>query len=44
MTVKALKDILIQKGKVDCYFDEKVPVNLWRALKKKSNQAIFYFF
>ncbi|WP_269078768.1 hypothetical protein [Endozoicomonas numazuensis] len=41
MREKLLKDILIQKGKLDCYFGDEVPVSLWRALKKKIEQWHF---
>ena len=44
MSITILKDVLIEKGKLDCYFDGKTPVNLWRALNKKSNQGVFDFF
>ena len=43
MSVIVLKDILIEKGKLDCYFDGKTPVTLWRALNKKSSQGVFDF-
>ncbi len=43
MSVTILKDILIEKGKLDCYFDGKTPVSLWRALNKKSSQGVFDF-
>ena len=37
----SLKDILVEKGQIDKYFDEKVPVNLWRAKNIKSKEPIF---
>ena len=43
MSVTVLKDVLIEKGKLDCYFDGAVPINLWRALNRKSNMGVFDF-
>lgn len=43
MSITILKDILIEKGKIDCYFEGAVPTDLWRALNKKSNTDIFDF-
>ena len=43
MSIKVLKDILIEKGQLDCYFEGKTPVTLWRALNRKSNLGVFDF-
>ncbi len=43
MSVTLLKDILIGKDKLDSFFDEHVPVDLWRAVNKKSNNSVFDF-
>ena len=43
MQVTILKDVLIEKDKLDRYFDGKTPVDLWRALNKKSAQGVFDF-
>ncbi len=43
MSVTLLKDILIEKDKLDSFFDENVPVDLWRAVNKKSNNSVFDF-
>ena len=32
--MKILKDVLIQAGQIDKYFDGRTPVTLWRAKKK----------
>lgn len=37
-----LKDILIEADEIDRYFDEEVPVNLWRARKRKSVVPLFH--
>ncbi|WP_444997508.1 Tse2 family ADP-ribosyltransferase toxin [Aliikangiella sp. IMCC44359] len=39
--MKNLKDILIDAGEIDKYFDKQVPVNLWRAKNLKSKDPIF---
>ena len=43
MSVTVLKDVLIAKGKIDRYFEGAVPVNLWRALNRKSGLSAFDF-
>lgn len=43
MSITILKDVLISKGQVDRIFEGSVPINLWRALNKKSNTEIFNF-
>lgn len=32
--MKILKDVLIQAGQIDKYFDGRTPVTLWRAKKR----------
>ncbi len=41
MRVTLLKDVLIEKNKLDRFFDGYVPVDLWRAVNKKSNNSIY---
>lgn len=36
-----LKDVLIEAGEIDRYFEDEVPVNLWRARKQKSPVPLF---
>ncbi|WP_444932558.1 Tse2 family ADP-ribosyltransferase toxin [Microbulbifer sp. JTAC008] len=43
MSVTTLKDVLIEKDQLDRFFDKSIPVDLWRALKKKSGQQPFDF-
>ncbi len=43
MSVTLLKDVLIEKNKLDSYFVGSVPINLWRAVKKKSGNSVFDF-
>lgn len=43
MSITVLKDVMIEKGKLDCYFDGRTPITLWRALNKKSRQGVFDF-
>lgn len=43
MSVTVLKDVLIGKGRLANYFEGVVPVNLWRALNRKTNVRIFDF-
>jgi hypothetical protein len=43
MSITILKDVLIEKDKLDRYFEGSVPVTLWRALNKKANQGVFEF-
>jgi hypothetical protein len=39
--MKSLKDVLIAAGEIDKYFDDKVPVNLWRAKNLSAKESIF---
>ncbi len=39
--MKNLKEILIDAGDIEKYFDGKVPVNLWRAKNLSSKEPIF---
>ena len=39
--MKNLKDILIDAGELDKYFDTTIPVNLWRAKNLNSKDFIF---
>ena len=39
--MKSLREILIDVGDVDKYFDDKVPVNLWRAKNLSNKNSIF---
>ena len=39
--MKSLREILIDAGDVDKYFDDKVPVNLWRAKNLSNKNSIF---
>lgn len=39
--VQALKDVLIEAGEIDRYFDGHAPVPLWRARKKDATTGIF---
>lgn len=43
MTVTILREVLIEKGALDSYFDGEVPTDLWRALKRGSGNQIFDF-
>lgn len=43
MSMTILKDVLVEKGMLESYFDGQVPTTLWRALKKKSGKAVFDF-
>lgn len=36
-----LRDLLLQCGQIDRYYEGRVPVHLWRALNRKKNHAIF---
>jgi len=38
-----LRDVLIEQGKLDSFFDEHVPTHLWRAVSKKSGNSMFDF-
>ena len=38
-----LKDVLIERGQLDRYFEGTVPVDLWRARKKTGGAAFFQF-
>lgn len=39
--VKVLRDIYLDAGKIDSYFEGSVPADLWRARKKSSVEPIF---
>lgn len=43
MQVTILKDLLLQQGQLDRYYDGRVPVHLWRALKRTQSAALFDF-
>lgn len=43
MSITVLKDVLIEKGMIENYFDGKVPTNLWRAFKRNSGKQILDF-
>jgi hypothetical protein len=43
MSIMVLKDLMIEKGLLNKYYEGVVPKDLWRALKKKSNLQIFDF-
>lgn len=43
MSITILKDVLIEKGMIENYFDGKVPTNLWRALKRNSSTQVLGF-
>ncbi len=43
MTITILKDVLIEAGKLDKYFEGVVPTNLWRAKNRKASGAVFDF-
>jgi Tse2 ADP-ribosyltransferase toxins len=43
METTLLKDVLIQQGQIDRYYEGQVPVHLWRALNLKKNAALFDF-
>ena len=39
--MQTLKDILIEAGEIDRYFDGRAPVPLWRAKKKHAAVGVF---
>lgn len=39
--MKSLKEIFIDAGEIDKFFDDKVPVNLWRAKNLNKRDSIF---
>ena len=43
MSITILKDVLIDKGLLENYFEGKVPTNLWRALKRGSGKEVLEF-
>lgn len=43
MSITTLKDVLIEKNQLDRYFDKSTPIDLWRALNKKSDFQPFDF-
>lgn len=44
MTVTVLRDVLIQTNKLNMYFEDTTPVDLWRAKNRKSTANVFEFF
>jgi hypothetical protein len=43
MSITTLKDVLIEKDQLDRFFDKLAPVDLWRALNRKSGSQPFDF-
>lgn len=43
MSVTVLKEVLIDKGAIENYFEGRAPTNLWRALKRGSRNQAFDF-
>ncbi|WP_226664739.1 hypothetical protein [Microbulbifer aggregans] len=43
MSIKVLKDVLIEKGRLERYFEGSVPKDLWRALNRKQGGSPFDF-
>lgn len=43
MAITVLKDVMIEAGALDRYFEGKVPVDLWRAYNVANNQSPFDF-
>ncbi|GLQ90236.1 Tse2 family ADP-ribosyltransferase toxin [Dyella flagellata] len=41
METKVLKDILLEQGEIDRYYEGQVPTSLWRALNQRSGMALF---
>lgn len=41
MSIVVLKDLLLEQGQIDRYFEGSVPVDLWHALKKSQHGGIF---
>jgi hypothetical protein len=41
MGIKVLKDILVQAGRVNDYYEGCVPLNLWRALNRRKPSGLF---
>ena len=39
--MRLLKDVLIETGEIDKYFDGSAPVTLWRAKRKSQSGEIF---
>lgn len=43
MEVTLLKDLLIQAGQIDAFYEGCVPVSLWRALNRRASGGLFDF-
>ncbi|HVK56744.1 MAG TPA: hypothetical protein VM532_17170 [Burkholderiales bacterium] len=43
MEIALLKDLLLQQGQIDRYYEGQIPVHLWRALNCKKSSALFDF-
>jgi hypothetical protein len=43
MSITVLKDVLIEKGLIENYFEGQVPINLWRALKRNAGKQVLDF-
>ena len=41
MTTKTLRNILLNAGKINAYFEGRTPTHLWRALNTKNGLALF---
>jgi hypothetical protein len=41
--MKVLKDVLLESGEIDQYFEGRVPVALWRAKRNRSPDHPFHF-
>ncbi len=39
--IELLEDVLLETGSIDSFFGRKIPVDLWRARKVKSNAPLF---
>lgn len=41
METKVLKEILVEQGEIDRYYEGQVPTSLWRALNHQRGMALF---
>lgn len=41
METKVLKEILLEQGEIDRYYEGQVPTSLWRALNHQRGMALF---